>query len=146
MSVIASLASRQSAPLLVQKAAGFTAERESIERELLAMSIALPLTQCAAWQQVNGLANSVMVVLRDNAGRPVHALTASIAASRALPAHRVYRVQRLGSRGEHADAALISALERLARQDPLALRVTVEVFERNQHQRLALTQALSASG
>lgn len=130
----------------VQRTAGFTPERESVERELVANSILLPLPQRAQWQRAHGIANSLLLVLRDIHGRPVHALAASIATSRALPGHRVYRVQRLGSGGAEADTRLLSELGSLARRDPLALRVCVEVFERNQESRRILVAALSASG
>lgn len=132
--------------VIVQQAVGYTTERQRLERELLDRSINLPLPQRAEWQRAHGVAESVMLVLRNDDGEPVHALAAGIAKSRALPGHRVYRVQRLGSGGVEADAALISALESVVRQDPLALRVSVEVFERNSASRRHLIQALSASG
>ena len=132
--------------LVIQQSAGFTTERESLERELVARSIMLPLPQRAEWQRSHGSTDTLMLVLRYSNGLPVHALAASIARSRALPGHRVYRVERLGSGGADADTRLISALESVAREDPLALRLSVEVFERNQESRHGLLRALSASG
>lgn len=145
-SVITSISLGATANVVVQQALGFTAERQRLERELLTRSIMLPLPQRAEWQRAHGLGNGVMLVLRNGAGLPAHALAASIAVSRALPGHRVYRVQRLGSGGADADARLIAELASLVRRDPLAIRVTVEVFERNKRLREGLLQALSASG
>lgn len=119
-------------PPTVQRIAGFGAARENAERELSANQVPLPLPQRQAWQQAVGLADTLLLIARDAEGTPLAAQSAGISISRALPGHRIYRVERFnaGASPEMA-AALVQAVAASARGDALCLRVVVETFERD---------------
>jgi hypothetical protein len=134
--------------LSIQQVAGYSQERLELERSLTDRGVVSPVPQRANWQRANGYADTVLVVVRDQAtNAPVGVIGAGITMSRALPGHRIYRVERLGSCGsERADREMLGALTTLARRDPVCLRLVVEVFERNPDARLRLCRRLVKLG
>ncbi len=85
--------------------------------------------------------------MRDQASAPVGVIGVGITMSRALPGHRIYRVERLGSCGsERADREMLAALTTIARHDPVCLRVVIEVFERDGQARRRLCRRLAKLG
>jgi len=86
--------------------------------------------------RLQNVSDALLLVARDASGHPRRALSAAIARSRALPGHRVYRVERL-SAGESAadDATILEALASMAKDDRRCLRVIVEIFERDRENR-----------
>ena len=122
------------------------AARVSLERELAEAGVPVATAQTDRWMRLWGR-DGVLLVARDDAGRPRHGVGASIGPSRALPGHRVYRVERLGASTSPADdAAIVAAVARLARDDPRCLRMTVEVFERDAATRARLVGLLRGQG
>ena len=66
------------------------------------------------------------------------------AASRALPGFRLLRVERFGEGVPRAHwAAAVRALAEVARQEPRVLRVSVEVFSRDDNARATLGELLA---
>jgi hypothetical protein len=133
--------------LSIQQLAGYSPERIELERTLLSRGVVSPVPQRADWQQANGYADTVLLVVRDESGSPVGVIGAGITTSRALPGHRIYRVERLSSCGsERADREMLGALTALARRDPVCLRVVIEVFERDAQTRVRLCRRLAKLG
>ena len=116
-------------PVSVETLGGFTVARDDTECDLADIGIHLPIPQRAAWQRDWGASDTRLLIARDGAHRPLAAVSASITRIRALPGHRVYRVERwMRSAHEHADRILVAALKHAARRDPLCLRVSVQPF------------------
>lgn len=131
----------------IQQVAGYSHERLELERSLTDRGVITPVPQRANWQRANGYADTVLLVVRDQSNAPVGVVGAGITMSRALPGHRIYRVERLGSSGsERADREVLGALSTLARRDPVCLRVVVEVFERDAQARRRLCRRLVKLG
>jgi hypothetical protein len=136
-----------SASLSIQQVVGYSAERVELERSLIDRGVVTPVPQRADWQQANGYADTVLLVVRENNDVPVGLIGAGITTSRALPGHRIYRVERFSSCGsERADREMLSALTSLARRDPVCLRVVIEVFERDAQARLRICRRLAKLG
>ncbi len=118
-----------SAAGVVERLDGFGGERETIELELAASGVVLPVPQRARWQQAFDSRETVMFVARGEDRHPVAALGASISRSRALPRHRIYRVERwTGSGVADADHAILDEFAHSVRRDKLCLRATIELF------------------
>jgi hypothetical protein len=89
----------------------------------------------------------VLLVARDRGGEAIRSIGASIALSRALPGHRIYRLERLsGGPSSGVDRRLLAGLAEAARRDPLCLRVIVELFDRDSDARASLRRALADLG
>jgi hypothetical protein len=133
--------------LSIQQVAGYSQERLELEQTLTDRGVVSPVPQRASWQRANGYSDTVLLVVRDQASAPVGVIGAGITMSRALPGHRIYRVERLGSCGsERADREMLGALATLARHDPVCLRVVIEVFERDGQARRRLCRRLMKLG
>lgn len=108
---------------------GLTEAHRACERELLAAGAPLPLPQRAAWLEAFGPAGARFVAVRDARGRCVGGLAFEVAQSRALPGHRLLRVQRYAPHPDPAvERALLGALRDHARGDGRVLRVGVELL------------------
>jgi hypothetical protein len=133
--------------LLVDVVRGVGAERDEAEAALDDQGVLLPLPQRAFWMRACGSNDALIAVAREEGDRPVAAVGVSIAASRALPGHRLYRIARMSAAGRDSiDAMLIGGVVAAAKRDALCLRVSVEVFERDETRRARLTSALAAYG
>jgi hypothetical protein len=87
------------------------------------------------------------LVARYGTGTPRRALGASISPSRALPGHRIYRVERLGAGGSsREDVALLRAFAGVVRGDSRCLRAVVEILERESGGRAMLGETLRELG
>jgi hypothetical protein len=132
---------------VIQTIAGFDPRRIAAEADLSTHAVARPLTQRADWQRANAVLETVLFIALTPNGDPVAAASASIGLSRALPGHRVYRVERLGgSASGEADEALLGAVAGAAQRDPRCLRLVVEIFERDRASRARLGDALIRLG
>jgi hypothetical protein len=135
------------AACIVQRFQGFGGERDAVERELAANGVLLPVPQRAQCQQAFQSAETVMFVARDGDKTPRAALSASISRSRALPRHRIYRVERwMGSGSETADHAILDEFARAIRGDKLCLRATIELFSFEEGGRERHAEQLRALG
>jgi len=133
--------------LRVQRILGYGAVRDAAELDLGAHHVARPLSYVAAWQQAFGVAKSIALVARDGNDRARGAIVASIGASRALPGHSIYRIERMpGIVDAELRHQLIAALMRSANNDSRCLRVVIEIFERDGGARAALANTLAAAG
>jgi hypothetical protein len=98
------------------------------QRELCDAGVPIPLPLRAA---ADGRARVVGV--RDAEGRCAGAAALHAHPTRALPGHRILRVERFGAaRSAAARAALAAALAAAARRDRCALRLHVEAFARTE--------------
>jgi hypothetical protein len=131
----------------VLRIAGLGSARAAREDEIAAAGVVLPAAQRAAWMRVHGYPDSLLLVALDADRQPLHALGASITQSRLMPGHRIIRVERLGAGvSAELDRELLGELAQFARGDALALRVVVEVFERDDSARARLGATLAALG
>jgi len=90
---------------------------------------------------------SRLVALRAEDGAWVGAFGVHGAASRALPGFRLLRVERFGEAIPRALwVAAVGALEEVARRETRVLRLTVEVFSRDDNARAILGQLLARQG
>lgn len=125
---------------------GLGPERAAAEFALERAGILLPFQQRATWQRLDGSSSSILLIARESAG-PVGAASLTIGNSRALPGHKIYRVERLASAAlPGVNDALVSAIAAIGRRDLRCLRVVVDVFERSGEARRLLGRSLSRAG
>ncbi|MDB5309381.1 MAG: Methicillin resistance protein [Gemmataceae bacterium] len=122
-------------------------EREGCERELLASGLPLPFPHRCAWAEVRRGAESWFLALRDETNRCRGGFAVEINRSRALPWHRILRVERFGH-GLPPDLLPVAVLglRDLARRTPRVLRAHVEVFSPVAETRQAAEAALRIGG
>ncbi|MGH7623035.1 MAG: hypothetical protein ACREMU_11895, partial [Gemmatimonadaceae bacterium] len=126
---------------------GLGSDRARAEASLEELGLVLPLAQRALWLQARGSDDALMIVARNDGDRPVAATGVSIALSRAMPGHRLYRVERMSAaQRDDVDDALLLALMNAARRDASCLRVSIEVFERDDTRRARLSRILREHG
>jgi hypothetical protein len=126
---------------------GFGSAREAAEQELDSAGIVLPFPQRGEWHQAIGHSSSSLVVMSDADGHARAAAGIGIGRSRALPLHRIYRVERLGSSPNDADDdALLEAITDAARSDRLCIRLHLGIFEPNAERRQRLGDVLRKAG
>jgi hypothetical protein len=133
--------------LRVVQILGTGAGRREAEAALERARFVLPFVQRASWLHARSRGDSILFVVEDEQGRPMAAAAAGVTISRALPGHRLYRIERLAAADDPAaDAALLSRLLDAARSDERCLRVTIELFERDAAARARLEATLTALG
>lgn len=124
-----------------------SAERAGCERELLDAGLALPLPHRSVWAAAHPDRQSWFLAVRDPAGRPAAGCALEVTTSRALPGHRVLRVEKFGpALTAGARMALIRALAQVARREPRVLRVHLEVCARDARVRDQVAEAARACG
>lgn len=126
---------------------GLGSDRVRAEASLEELGLVLPLAQRALWLKACGSDDALMIVARNDGDRPVAATGVSIALSRAMPGHRLYRVERMSSaERDDIDDALLLGLMNAARRDASCLRISIQVFERDEDRRARLSQILRKHG
>src|SRR6185437_16059175 len=93
---------------------------ECLEHEtaLAHSGISLPLGQTVEWFRADGCSDSLLVVANDAREMPTAAVGVGIIASRALPGHRMYRIERFsGSGGQELSEKLLGKVVEVARRD-----------------------------
>ena len=122
--------------------------RSRLERELRHAGYALPLPHRLSWAESQRRpSDHWLMFIQDTAGRPCGAVGVHVSPSRALPGHRLLRVERFGPGIQAAAyAATLQALIALARRDPRVLRVYVESFAFDPNVRTALESVLASAG
>ncbi|MCC6927890.1 MAG: hypothetical protein IT359_02755 [Gemmatimonadaceae bacterium] len=117
------------------------------ERALDAASFPLPLPSRQAWARHLGTPADHVAIARDETGAVRSLLGISLTATRALPLHRVARVEGVGSGYAGADGrALLLAVSDFARQHPRILRVVVEVETSDDAARRTISGFLHEAG
>ncbi len=126
---------------------GLGADRTDAEQALEGDGILLPFPQRAEWLRHTGQDDAFLVVARDAASQPQAAVSVGISKTRALPGHRLYRIERMCAAADiRVDRQLLDGIVDAARRDASCLRVSIEVFERNEERRSALQAALADTG
>ena len=127
---------------------GLSPGRSRLERELRHAGYELPLPHRVSWAESQRRpADHWLLFVQDTAGRPCGAVGVHVSRSRALPGHRLLRVERFGPGIQAAAyAATLQALIALARRDPRVLRVYVESFAFDPNLRTALESVLASAG
>lgn len=127
---------------------GPSATRARLERELQLAGYALPLQHRVSWVDAQRRpGDHWLLFVQDPAGRPCGAVGVQISPSRALPGHRLLRVERFGPGIQAAAyAATLQALISLARRDPRVLRLYVESLAFETNVRTALESILETAG
>jgi Acetyltransferase (GNAT) domain len=124
-----------------------SAGREACEQALVTAGVRLPLPHRAAWARTRPDVESWLVALRAADGRWAAAFGVYAAASRALPGFRLLRVERLGEALPRVHwSAAVAALADIVRRERRALRVSVELFSRDQETRATLGALLRDCG
>ena len=126
---------------------GMGPEVEACERALLAAGVPVPLSHRAAWLETQPAGGHWYLAVRDASGVCRCGIALAVSLSRALPGHRLLRIEDFGPAASAAarDAALV-ALAELARRQPRILRVNLEVFSVDDAIRESLAPKLSALG
>lgn len=120
---------------------------EACERALLAAGVPVPLSHRVAWVETQPAGAQWYLAVRDTSGVCRCGFALAVSPSRALPGHRLLRVEDFGPAATAAarDAALV-ALAELARSQPRILRVNLEVFSVDDAIRESIAQKLSTLG
>ncbi|HVH68728.1 MAG TPA: GNAT family N-acetyltransferase [Gemmatimonadales bacterium] len=135
------------APVRIDVMANSSDERAACERALARAGIRLPLPHRAAWAKTRPAVRSLLVALRGADGDWAAAVGMHAAASRALPGFRLLRVERFGETVPRALwRAAVDALTEVARREPRVLRLSVEVFSRDDSTRAGLGELLARNG
>jgi hypothetical protein len=135
------------ATLTVERIAGFGNTRDVVEQQLDLAGVPLPLAQRAEWQACFGVNDTLLLVARTKDGRIAGGLSAAIGSSRALPGHRIYRVERFGASANlSVTVRLLEELCSVARNSSRCLRVVVDMFDRDAATQERLAVALQRAG
>jgi hypothetical protein len=103
--------------------------REQWETAVLEAGIPLTLPQRSAWDPVASAQQSCMIAATGPDGELRALCTARVYASRALPWHRVVRIERLGVAPGEALAAIMWGVRSWAKEVPRVIRVHVEMYD-----------------
>ena len=122
--------------------------RARLERGLRDAGRGLPLPHRSSWASSQHRPNDHWLLhVRDPGGRPCGAVGLQISPSRALPGHRLLRVERFGPGiAPAAHAAVLKVLVSLARRDQRVLRLYVESLAFEPNDRTALETMLETAG
>lgn len=124
-----------------------SAERAAFEHGLLDAGLALPLPHRSVWAAAHPDRQSWFLAVRDPAGRPAAGCALEVSTSRALPGHRVLRVEKFGpALTAAARMALIRALAQVARGERRVLRIHLEVCARDSRVRDQVAETARACG
>lgn len=128
----------------IQKGPGAT--WSDVENQLNAAGLPLPLYHQVDWTSMSGARDNWFVATYDSDSVPLSGFGVQVHHSRALPGHRILRLEKLGL---HFDASpLIAGVLALREHIEKArvLRLDVELFARSDGVRDRLGQALAANG
>jgi hypothetical protein len=124
-------------------------DRSVIDAEVAldAGGFATPVQSRAAWVRHLGSAEDQQVVARDGDGRVVGSIALTLSPTRALPGHRMVRVESFGDAyATPAGRALLAEATRFATAHGRVLRVTIELECREEPNKAYLRAALQALG
>ncbi len=117
------------------------------EAAAAANGVPLALSDLELWHTMGLGPGSTLCVIHDRQGKLVGGFAVHRWPSRALPGHRVLRLERLGeSIPAGAEPATVGAVLALARCTPRVLRVIAEVHDRNAARRARIAGALRTVG
>jgi GNAT acetyltransferase-like protein len=134
-------------PLRIDVMANGSTEREACELALATAGVRLPLPHRAAWAKTRPDMQSLFVAIRAGDGGCAAAFGLHAAASRALPGFRLLRVERFGEAVPRDFwTAAVAALAAVAHRERRVLRLSVEVFSRDDETRSGLGGLLARSG
>lgn len=123
------------------------AERERAEQSLDASGRPIPLHARAAWAAAFPSTPTALAVLRAADGTYAGALSVSMHRSRALPAHELWRVERIGEALDVRDTTrLLQLVVATARKRRRVLRLEVSVIARSREFRRSLAARLASAG
>jgi hypothetical protein len=127
---------------------GPSATRERFERRLRDAGLGLPMQHRSSWVSVQQRPNDHwLLCVQDATGQPCGAVGVQISVSRALPGHRLLRVEHFGPGiPPRAHAATLQVMVSLARRDQRVLRLYVESLAYEPNLRVALESMLEAAG
>jgi hypothetical protein len=121
--------------------------RRHLEQELADRGVSLALPHRLAWRESGLGVASTFVAVKEEGDGCVAALVVARYASRALPGHFIWRVERLALRvPEDVRNFAFDALVDLTRRDGRVLRVIVELFDRDAGARERNARALATRG
>ena len=119
----------------------------ALQVELCASANSLPVPHRTEWLEGVGPATGHFIGALDSVGRCVGGLVAESAASRALPGHRLLRVQRyIPPADPSVEASLLDGLRDLAQGDRSVLRVGIELTALDLERRRASEALLAERG
>ncbi|MEY4417544.1 MAG: hypothetical protein RIQ53_4837 [Pseudomonadota bacterium] len=125
----------------------FSETWRSAEASLLSAGMALPLPHRSQWNQHMHPRNATGLCLRAGQPRPDQAWTVLDDDCRAMPGHRILRVERYGANPDAASLRTgLLAMQALCRSIPRVLRLEFGVFSRDAAVHETVAQAASALG
>ncbi len=108
---------------------GLGSEREDAERELIAASVNLPISDRSVWAAGHNGIEPWFLLVREASGRVCGGVAVEQVASRALPGHRILRLRRSGGNLTcETFRVVLESLKVLLRRNPRILRVFVQTF------------------
>lgn len=114
-------------------------EVERAERELDGQGVVLPLQSRREWGRILGGAHHRMLIAADASGRAIGMMGVGVTGTRALPGHRVARVDSVGDAyASPTGKALLERLTQFGRMNSRVLRVVVELECRTDEARTTL--------
>jgi hypothetical protein len=131
----------------VHRVVGLGGARDATEHQLEEQGVPLPFAQRAEWLRLTGYRDSKLLIVADASHRARAAAAIAVGRSRALPGHRLYKVERFGASPlPAADDELLNAITNAAHEDRLCIRVRIELFERDAELRQRLARTLKELG
>ena len=127
---------------------GLSPERGRWEQLLLSAGSPLPLPHRTSWAMLQPRTHeSWLLCVRDTVGQPCGAVAVDVAPSRALPGHRLLRIERFGpGLPAAAHGAALRVLVALAQRERRVLRLYVESFAVDATERASLEAAIVGMG
>jgi hypothetical protein len=110
------------------------------EKQLADAGVKLSYLHRRAWAECGGEQGSRLVSVRNSENQTLGAIAVRSFPSRTLPGHLFLRVHRFGdSLPETTWAPILSALKSYAQSDARVLRLSIEVFSRDNRDKIAAT-------
>jgi len=118
----------------------------TLERELVAARLPLPLPSRAAWAQAHGTA-ARFITAHQPSGEVMGGLAVELAVTKALPGHRLLRALHAGAAlSGPSGEALIRGARELAMREPRVLRLNIEVVLRTPEEHALVSTRMRAAG
>lgn len=115
-------------------------DRDKAERELIKKGVPLPLTSRSEWAANLHRSEPWFLVVQDTCGNVCAGVGIERTSTRALPGNTLLTVRRFGEQiSPQVSKAAFEALALLAKSEPNILRLSIQLFSREQRPELAET-------
>jgi len=134
-------------PVEVTIVRALSSEHRELERDLLRFAAYVPLQHRVVWLERFGDPEGWFCAARNAAGQCLGGFAISTAASRALPGHRLLRVERFCPPGDiEVQRLMLDRVCEFSRHDSRILRVSLELCCYDDARRIAVENLLARAG